>query len=612
MSDPVDVSVIIPVFNESAAPLRRALASVLGQTVQRVEVIVVDDGSDDPVDLDSMGFDDPRLRVVRRRANGGAGAARNTGVARAAGTHVAFLDVGDEWFADKLESQLLYIAGAVAPTPALATGFVVIDDANPDESSPVIHIPEPCRKGGRHLHPDDIIPISTMLIARAAFADSGGFDETIRGSADRDFLARLRRCDGIDVVPAPKAAIPVRRAIPVPAVTRRRRPRPVARDGVTTVMHVITGLGAGGAERVLTELVSADAGATVRHCVVSLTDMGVYGDRLEKSGIACTALGMTRGRPSPIALWRLTRLIRALAPDVIQSWMYHADLHATIALALSGRRAATSLYWGIRASDMDVSKYGPSFRLTVGVCRRLSGIPDLVIANSWAGARYHMALGYHPRRLVVVANGVDTRKFSPSPEARERVRAALGIDRAAFVAGMIARVDPMKDYATFCTVARACPDIVFVAVGAETDRLEEVPNIRGLGYRADIADILNAFDVLVSTSAFGEGCSNALLEGLSTGLAIVATDVGDATHIVEGCGNVVAPGTVDGFVAALDGLYRDRRLCDDHGRRARRKALAHHDRAQMITAFNRLYDGFGGGRGHAEVAEGRHRRRASA
>jgi len=609
MSDPVDVSVIVPVFNEAAELLHRALAGVLRQTVRNFDVIVVDDGSDEPVDLARMGIDDPRLRVVRRRTNGGVGAARNTGVARATGTHVAFLDAGDEWFADKLESQLLYIAHAMAPARALATGFVLIDDVTRDGSSPVIQIPEPCRKGGYVPRPGDIIPISTLLIARAAFEDVGGFDETVRRSADRDFLLRLSRREGIDVVPVPKATIHVRAA---PAVTRRRRARSVARDGVTTVMHVITGLGAGGAERVLTELVSADSGATVRHCVVSLTDRGVYGDRLEKSGIACVALGMKRGHPSLIALWRLTRLIRAVAPDVIQSWMYHADLHAAIALALSGRRAATSLYWGIRASDMDVSKYGVSLRLTVGACRLLSGLPDLVIANSWAGARYHMALGYHPRRLVVVANGVDTRKFAPSSEARERVRAALGIERAAFVAGMIARVDPMKDYATFCAVARACPDIVFVAVGAETDRLEDVPNIRGLGYRADIADILNAFDVLISTSAFGEGCSNALLEGLSTGLAIVATDVGDAARIIEGCGEMVTPGAVDGFVAALDRLRRDRRRCDDYGRQARRKALAHYDRVEMVKAFNRLYDGFGGGDGPISMAERRHPRRIPA
>lgn len=611
MSDSVDVSVIVPVFNEAAELVQRALASVLRQTVRGFDVIVVDDGSDDPVDLARMGIDDPRLRVVRRRSNGGAGAARNTGVARATGRHVAFLDAGDEWFADKLESQLLYIARTVEPTPALATGFVVIDDGTHDESSPLIHIPEPCRKGGSVPRPGDVIPVSTLLIARAAFEEAGGFDETVRRSAGGDFLLRLSRREGIDVLPAPKAKIRVPAAA-IPAVKRHRRARSVARDGVTTVMHVITGLGAGGAERVLTELVSADSGATVRHCVVSLTDRGVYGDRLEKSGIACVALGMRRGHPSLVALWRLTRLIRAVAPDIIQSWMYHADLHAAIALALSGRRAATSLYWGIRASDMDVSKYGLSLRLTVGACRLLSGMPDLVIANSWAGARYHTALGYHPRRLVVVANGVDTRKFSPSSEARERIRAALGIDRTAFVAGMIARVDPMKDYATFCAVARACPDIVFVAVGAETDRLEDVPNIRGLGYRADIADILNAFDVLISTSAFGEGCSNALLEGLSTGLAIVATDVGDAGSIVEGCGEMVVPGAVDGFVAALDRLRRDRRLCDDYGRRARRATLAQYDRVEMVKAFNRLYDGFGGDDGSISMAKRSQPRRISA
>jgi len=85
------------------------------------------------------------------------------------------------------------------------------------------------------------------------------------------------------------------------------------------VTHVITGLGQGGAEAMLLKLISATRGTRLRHAVVSLTDMGVFGHELAAGGIAVTPLGMRPGVPSATALVRLVSLLRSHRPDVVHS-----------------------------------------------------------------------------------------------------------------------------------------------------------------------------------------------------------------------------------------------------------------------------------------------------
>jgi len=156
-----------------------------------------------------------------------------------------------------------------------------------------------------------------------------------------------------------------------------------ARGRKLRVLHVITGLDAGGAEGMLSALLTARDAPDLEQAAVSLTPGGCHAERLRAAGIAVTELAMRRARPSPGELLRLARRIRAWRPDVVQGWMYHADLAALAGLALSGRRPATRLVWGLRCSDLDLGRYGPGLRLTVRACAALSGRPDAIVANKY-------------------------------------------------------------------------------------------------------------------------------------------------------------------------------------------------------------------------------------
>jgi glycosyltransferase involved in cell wall biosynthesis len=124
----------------------------------------------------------------------------------------------------------------------------------------------------------------------------------------------------------------------------------------------------------------------------------------------------------------------------------------------------------------------------------------------------------------------------------------------------VARLDPMKDHATLLAALDRLPHVHAVLAGLGTETLTARPRLHRLGVRDDVPRLLAAADLFVSSSAFGEGFSNALAEAMAAGLTPVATDVGDARAIVGDCGFVVPPrdpaALAEAIAAALAGPAR--------------------------------------------------------
>ena len=135
-----------------------------------------------------------------------------------------------------------------------------------------------------------------------------------------------------------------------------------------SVMYIITGLDVGGAEKQLLLLASERQKKGIEVIIVSLKKGGVLRPEFESQGIKVYDLGMKRGIPNPFPLFRLIYLINKFKPKIIHSWMYHADLLATIALRMSFQRKATSLIWGVRCSDMDLTRYSFLLNCVVWCC----------------------------------------------------------------------------------------------------------------------------------------------------------------------------------------------------------------------------------------------------
>ena len=324
-------------------------------------------------------------------------------------------------------------------------------------------------------------------------------------------------------------------------------PRPVAPH----VVHIISGLGQGGAETVLYRLLTA-AGRLGTHTVISLGDEGVFGPRLRSAGIEVHVLGMKASpMAAPTALWRLHRLLKQLRPDVVQTWMYHADLLGGMVARLSGIRAVA---WGIRNSGADLRHGSRSARAVAWLCARLSRwVPGVIIACADDAARRHRDWGYDGDRMMVIPNGYDMAAWRPDADARAELRKEWGVEPNARLIGSVARWNPLKDHATlleaFARSLKHHPGLRCVLAGQDMDvanaELKALLQKHGiqqqvmlLGRRDDVPRVLNALDVYVLSSR-AEGFPNVVAEAMATGLPCVVTDVGDAARIVGDCGWVV-------------------------------------------------------------------------
>ena len=355
---------------------------------------------------------------------------------------------------------------------------------------------------------------------------------------------------------------------------------------MTATLHVINGLDTGGAETNLVQLAGSLLARGLSQHVVSLGGRGTFADDLEKRGIPVSALGIRSAYGGPRGIWQLVRLVGLLRPRVIQGWLYHGDLMAALAHKLAPGRRQRRLFWNLRASNMDMARYGRTIRL----CAMASAWPDIVVANSQAGAAFHIALGYRPRRLEVIRNGVDSNRFAPNAAARRQVREELGIDANAVVAIHVARVDPMKDHATFYAAMAQATNVIGLSVGRCTEQFTLPSNVRALGPRNDVERLYAGADIVVSSSAFGEGFSNTIAEGMSAGLVPIATDVGDVRYIVGATGHIVPARNSAALAAAImaeAALPAEHRL--DRGLAARMRIVDNFRPDQAADAFARLY-----------------------
>jgi glycosyltransferase involved in cell wall biosynthesis len=241
------------------------------------------------------------------------------------------------------------------------------------------------------------------------------------------------------------------------------------------VLHLITSFGLGGSETNLLQIASQMDRSRFSNSIVTMTDIpqldrAVMEPRLEEAGLPFYSLSMQPGMPSPRAFARLLRILREVRPDILQTWLYHADLLGLLAGKLTG---VPSILWNLQCSFIDMTRYRLLSGMVLRMLVSLSARPDIVLSNSQAGIRFHESLGYKPKRWMYVPNPLDVEKFRPDPGARVELRRELGIAPDAMLIGLVARFDPMKDHSNFIAAARLLSDyradLHFVLIGRKID-----------------------------------------------------------------------------------------------------------------------------------------------
>jgi glycosyltransferase involved in cell wall biosynthesis len=364
-------------------------------------------------------------------------------------------------------------------------------------------------------------------------------------------------------------------------------------DKPVPIALVITDLDVGGAERALVMLATRINPTMWRPVVFCLDGPGRLVAVLRDADIRCECLGVHRRNPLQ-AIARLARRLRSFQPQIVQSFMFHANLATRLAAPWAGR---PWVICGLRVAERKKAWHLVVDRLTAPLATGSVCVSQGVLRFSREVA------GLNPARLTIIPNGIDTQPFDfaePVP------RVSLGVPDEAHLAVWVGRLDPQKGLPELLSAAErvtAQRPNWYIAVAGDGPRrgwlLTQIANhprlqekVRFLGRRDDIPGLLKSTDILVHTSLW-EGMPNAVLEAMAARRPVIGTAVeGTEDLIVPGqTGWLVPPGKPDALAYALIEAADSPKLCRRFGEAGRRRVEQHFSLDTTVTAYERLWAG---------------------
>ena len=368
------------------------------------------------------------------------------------------------------------------------------------------------------------------------------------------------------------------------------------------LVHIITGLKTGGAEMMLYKLLSHIDRNKFDCQVISLTDGGVIEPKIEALGIPVFSVGMRNGLPDPIGFFKLVVQLKKHQPDIVQTWLYHADLLGGLAAKLIGVK---NVIWNIRNSNIDASINKWHTRMTARLCALSSGwLADAIISNSERATQVHQALGYKRALFHQIGNGFDLARFCPDDTAKSALCKQLDVPEETQLIGLVARFDPQKNHQNFIKaagfIAKKITNIRFILVGTDIDhhnkQLQNWIEETGysdlfllLGERNDIPHVNAALDIACSSS-LGESFPNAIGEAMACSVPCVVTDVGDLKKLVGDTGFVVPtndPEALANTIIVL--LNKPETVRQNLGKLARQRIEKSFSIESIVSEYEQLY-----------------------
>lgn len=337
------------------------------------------------------------------------------------------------------------------------------------------------------------------------------------------------------------------------------------------VVHCITGLSGDGAQRMLLRLTERLERRGIENVVVSLSGREPLADAFEERGIPVHSLTMSSSFRGMFAPLRLRSLLTDLSPDILQGWMYHANLMMTIVRPLLRRRIP--VLWNIRRGTDDLQERKFSTRFVIRANARLSSHAERIVYCTRASREQHEAIGFAPGKGIVIGNGFDIERCKSAPQTRRGVRERYGVLESDILIGNIGRDDIAKGrpylIEAFVEVLKFVPNARLMLVGRGMS--ETNPEVRRLlvssgvasrvilvGEYSPIVDLYSAMDIMCSSS-LAEGFPNVIGEAMCCEVPCVATDVGNTRDLLDGIGILVPPRAATHLAHALVSMCEEGR-----------------------------------------------------
>ena len=368
------------------------------------------------------------------------------------------------------------------------------------------------------------------------------------------------------------------------------------------LVHIIAGLNVGGAERFLARLLER-LPPRFETSVISLSTIGAIGERLRASGITVSTLGVTRRSLAPGPIFRLRDMLKESKPDIVQTWMYHADLLGGMAARWAG---APALVWSIRHSNLSIRHNRLRTVMIARACAMLSRrMPDRILCCADIARLNHIHFGYANDKMEVLPNGFDLSRFKPAAEMRESVRREFGVPDDVHLVAMIGRFDVQKGHRMLIDAAATLRErrtqVHYLLAGQDVDDSNATlarwlseralqSSVSLLGIRDDIPRLLAAVDALVLPSV-GEGFPNVVGEAMASAVPCIASNVGDTAFLIGDTGFIVPPGNSGALANSIDRFFSmPERERQSYGVRARQRVMENFEIGAIITRYVEFYD----------------------
>lgn len=369
------------------------------------------------------------------------------------------------------------------------------------------------------------------------------------------------------------------------------------------VLHIITGLGIGGAETMLYKLLSRlSQEEQSQHFVLSLIKPGPYKEKIADLGVTVLSLNMQSFLSLPAAIWSLLNTVRTIQPDVVQGWMYHGNLFASISQLVLPR--TVKIVWNVRHSLYDFSKETTATKWLIKFSAKISSFCDQILYNSSISRTQHEQAGFTSCLGKVIPNGFETDLFCPNMQFRKKIRDELKIGDTKKIITHIGRFHAAKNHLGFIRAVipvlekNIHAEVVMVGVNIDSNNefltSQIPPALRSrfhlLGLRRDIPEIMAASDMLAMSSDT-EGFPNVIGEAMSSGLPVVTTDAGESRVVVGDVGIVVPIGDMEALSEGILSLIElDIETFEDLRYKSRQQIILNYSLDAISSQYQELYE----------------------
>lgn len=364
------------------------------------------------------------------------------------------------------------------------------------------------------------------------------------------------------------------------------------------IIHIITGLGDGGAENTLYKVCKYDK--INNHIVISFKNYGKYISLLRKLNIELYCLNLNFF--FIFKIFSLVNLLRNLKPDIVQTWLLHADFIGSIAARLAGIK---NIVWNVRYSKIEIGKAKLTTIFIIEILAKMSHfIPQLIIIVSKNAKRFYEMKGYAKSKLKFIPNGYDLRSFKLSKKNKNNFQKKLKINNKVPLIGYVARYDPLKDHLNLLksiSLIRSKNISFFcVLIGnsiknnkilvKEIKRLNLDDCIKLLGPTKNISEVMNSLDIHIQSSR-SEGFPNVIAEAMAHKTPCVATNVGDSSDIIGDTGWIVPPKSPEYLAKSIEIALKEMntKKWTKRCNRSRARIKEKFSMDKMINSYNKIW-----------------------